>query len=454
MNDDEVHSEMNPRIAQFVCRYPFGVCAAVVNDAVAFADAGYDVDVFLYHAVEPALVDLDHRRIHIHDLSFVDAGTWVSRTPLRIRHRARQLQTGLDAVTARVRHRLTPHNDYRTVIPQRAIDAAADVMQGRQYQCLLGVEPQGLVMASVLGDRFDVPVLYHSLEMYSVQRDENATVFERTLDALEKVLHRRAAATLIPEDKIPTLFQSNEVIGHTAFHLPVGLIGPPVTKRTRFFHDMFGFADTDRILLQFGQAKRSEEIAAAAARLPDHWQLVMHGFFNDEDCRRIRQADTAGRVSFSRDLVKLNDLPRLMTAADVGLVFYPDHVHYHFCGRSSEKMAKHMQCGTPVITVDFPSFQRVLDEYACGVCVQSPADIPQALDVIDQNYEQFRNGAWRAYTEQYELSRHFPPVMEFVARLGSGGESVERAREMERDPSGQATTVADDSHVPSGEVTC
>ena len=242
------------------------------------------------------------------------------------------------------------------------------------------------------------------------------------LKHLERKYHAQAIATIIQdEERKRLLLADNGLTESKMFYVPVAMLGQPIQSRGRYFHERFGLPDSERILLQFGYIHKyrlSQQIAEAAQALPDGWTLVMHGFIGQDMVDTISELDVRKKIRLSRDLVDLNDLQRLVSSADIGLVFYTDdNLNDYNAGLASDKMARHMQCGTPVITIDFPSFRRIVDRYRCGICVGDSEGIPDAVRQIEADYETYRAAAFRCFADNYEFSRHFRPVIEFVSRL-------------------------------------
>jgi glycosyltransferase involved in cell wall biosynthesis len=131
----------------------------------------------------------------------------------------------------------------------------------------------------------------------------------------------------------------------------------------------------------------------------------------------VSLTDKQLRLAISSDLVELDELTMLAASANIGLVFYiGDTANTYLIGQSSEKMARYLQCGIPVITNDFPSLKRIVESYNCGVCVVDPAGIPAAIAQISEQYARYREAAFRCYNEKYELSRHYQQFIEYLGR--------------------------------------
>jgi len=162
----------------------------------------------------------------------------------------------------------------------------------------------------------------------------------------------------------------------------------------------------------------SREIILAGRSLPEPWVTVLHGPVDQNRHVGLPDSDGSDKVVLSTELVKWDSMGHIVSSSDIGLVLYTDsNLNEYNTGMSSEKMARHMQCGTPVIASDFPSFQRIIDRYGCGLCVSNPTQIRDAVKKIESDYEAFRNNAFRCYEENYEFTRHFNEVINFIEML-------------------------------------
>lgn len=432
--DDNKTTDKDLRVAFFVSGYGLGTSASIVNSAIMFAQSGYQVDLFLCYVPDSHLVTFRDERICVHDLGNVPQTSvqFISKVghfvkvvlraiiPAKGRAKLRKL------LKRRRSHEMAsscPGESEFGFIPETALDAAAEVISDNDYQCFFGIEQRGLIFAGWLGAQFNVPVVYYSLELYLSNYPHWTGDRFPLLKHLERKYHAAAIATIIQdEERGRLLLADNGITQSRMFYVPVAMLGEPIQSRGRYFHNRFGLPNSERIILQLGnihEHRQSQQIAKAAQTLPNGWTLVMHGLIKPDMAEEISKLDVHSKIRLSRDLVDMHDLPELVSSADIGLVFYTDdNLNNYHTGLASDKMARHMQCGTPVITIDFPSFRRIVDKYKCGICVSDPQEMPHALRQIEADYESYRAGAFRCFADNYEFSRHFRSVVEFVSQLG------------------------------------
>lgn len=396
-----------PQIAVFLSQYGFSGTAAVLNVLVLLARDGYEVDVFIHEPWDdPAQVAPLHPSIRIHHL-----------TPPAVPPRP----AWTDRLHSQVRQLLKIKTPPPVIAPS-ALEAAVAIMKTKRYRCYFGVEPGGLIFAGLVAERLPAPLLYFSLELYVTSNPYCKGEKFQQVKKLERRYHPRAVATIIQdEERARVLLDDNRTTGGKVFYMPVGLLGEPVRTRNRYFHERFQLPATERVALQLGSIHRhrlSGPIAQMTHRLPAGWSAVMHGLIEPSFATTLKSLAAPGRLHLSADLVALERLPMLAAAADIGLVFYTnDNVNDFLTGFASDKMARHLQAGTPVVTVNFPSFRRIIDQYRCGVCVEDPQQIPAAIATIAADYEGYQAGTVACYTDHYEMSRHFRAVLDFIRTL-------------------------------------
>ena len=429
------------RIALFVCRYAFGTSGSIINSAIVLAREGYSVDIFLYHASNPDLVSFDDPRIQVYDLTESKTATrsavagakrLVKKAlkrvvPESVRAQARVL---LPSLFVSGIPRVPISEPEFTFIPESILAKAVAAMANKQYLCFFGMEAQGLIFAGWLGSKLGVPVVYFNLELsFSGLAHYRPGLNLDLWRELEIKYHSWAVATIIQdEERARLLFENNRVFQHNVFFVPVALLGEPIRTRHRYFHQRFGLPGDERLLLHFGSINRyrkSPQVVQGVQKLPPGWTVVMHGALDESIREEMQRYDTGRRVILSTDLVPHKQLQILVSSADVGLVFYTDeNFNEYTAGLASDKMARYMQCGLPVIVNDFPSFRRIIDKHRCGVCVTSPLEISSVLPQIAAEYDVYREAAYSCYIAQYEFSRHFEPVLEFLRKISETGTMI------------------------------
>ena len=159
---------------------------------------------------------------------------------------------------------------------------------------------------------------------------------------------------------------------------------------------------------------------AAQSFRPDQ-QLVVHGpFYNNAAAmKQLTDLDTKRRVIFSTEMLPWDQVTAVGASADIGLVFYrSQYVNEFTTGRSSDKLARYLQSGIPVVCSDFPSFRQEVDRYHFGLCCSDFARMPDLVNRICDDYASYQNGARRAFEEVYNLDPYLDILVPTLRRLG------------------------------------
>ena len=313
------------------------------------------------------------------------------------------------------------------------VDQALNLMAGKRYRCLIGVEKQGLIWAGLLARKLRVPVLYYNLELYIDEGDYWRAIMPREADHLafwclllgERLHHRRAAATIIQDpDRARVLCQHNglQMSGATILYVPVSVLGTPYRQRSHYLHDALGLPHGQKIILYFGhlwERRYVLELTEVAQRFPDDWTLVLHGEGSDATVQKIKAIDRGQKVMLSRTMVPAERIQEVIASAEVGLLFYSGETdNERLTAFASEKIALYMQCGIPFVGFDYPGFRRLMEEEHCGVVVSRLDQLPEAIGEILACPDTFRQSAHRAFAKYYCFADNFAKVVDTIDRMG------------------------------------
>lgn len=126
--------------------------------------------------------------------------------------------------------------------------------------------------------------------------------------------------------------------------------------------------------------------------------------------RRIRALGHIDRTGVSETMAR----------SMAGIV--PLHPQANYLESLPVKMFEYMAAGIPVIASDFPLWRRIIDDSACGICVDplNPAAIAAAIDHLVLHPEQARQMGMRgrrAVTEKYNWRTESTKMLNFYSSL-------------------------------------
>lgn len=260
------------------------------------------------------------------------------------------------------------------------------------YDCLIGVDPGGLVLAHTLAR--GAPVAYYSLELWL--SDELQTAAEQQLKARSRALCQQAPFVVVQDAERGRLLAEDDGLDWERLVLvPNAPLGPARRRPTRYWHQHFGLPETARVALHAGSLgdwTGIQAIVDGVPHWPEPWVLVIHTRYDAESSpyvERLRARADGRRVFFSLKPVPRQAYDDLVDGADAGLAFYLATDESAFTrrniqtiGLSSGKLAHVLRAGLPVITNAQTSIAPALVEAGCGLAVPDASHVGAALATI------------------------------------------------------------------------
>ena len=290
---------------------------------------------------------------------------------------------------------------------------------------VVGVDPLGLVVADLARSKGSL-LLYWSLELFFLDRLRHPVL--RLLKRAERTCSRCARLTVVQDARrAESLVAENRLDPRHIAIVPNAPLGPGPAQRGRLFHERFGLPPSSRVVLHLGMIGDevlSRELATAASRWRDGTHLVFHERVRrspEEPLLKELVALGGGNVHLSLEPVPLDQLDGVVASADAGVALYRADLGPNFAlmASASGKLAYYLRCGLPVVCLDLPGMREIAEGFDCGICVDVPERIGDALETIWARYDELSRNAVRCYLERYEASRFFPPIL---AALGQGEE--------------------------------
>jgi hypothetical protein len=282
------------RVALVYPRANIDTVPSLVGAAEMLAERGFAVDIYCYSAAGEPTPRFVHPRISLRSLGvegLADHSTaslrgavrgvrWLpnaARAPLRRSYAA--LGAGLahgSRIVARVRHR------------------------AESYDCVIGVDPDGLVLAQSLAN--GAPVAYYSLELLL---SSEISAAETSLKAQERAFSRAAPFVIVQDaDRARLLAEDNALDPGRVVLVPNAPPGPARRQPSRYWHHKFGLPKDRRIVLHAGSLgdwTGIEDIVRAVPDWPAPWVLVIHTRYAAETSpyvERLRAQAQPERVLF------------------------------------------------------------------------------------------------------------------------------------------------------------
>lgn len=413
---------MSGRVAIVYPRSNIDSVPCLIGAVELLGDAGYEVDLLMRSQPGAPLACFNSPKVHVRWLG----ADGLDAPPAALRDVSRRLRF----IPSLARAPLARGYAVAAATVARGSRAVAEARaRGRTYDCVIGVDPDGLVLAH--GIAAGAPVAYFSLEL--MLSYELRTPEERALKARERTLSREAAF-LIVQDPLRgrLLSEDNNLDPDRLVFVPNSPRGRARRTPSRYWHDRFGLSTDARIVLHAGSLGSwtgVEHLVEAAPSWPEPWVFVIHTRYDAESSpyvEKLRAAADPRRVYFSLKPVAREDYDTLIDAADVGVGFYIPSADSAYTqrniqtiGLSSGKLAYFLRAGKPVIVNDATSLAAMITERGCGVAVPDAAAVAAALDPLDMGYEAYAERACAFFDAELQFEPAFQRVIERLERVRS-----------------------------------
>jgi len=300
-----------------------------------------------------------------------------------------------------------------------------------RYDCMIGVDPDGLLLASELAH--GAPVAYYSLEL--LLSEELTSMADARLKGAELQLSQEAPFVIVQDEaRGKLLAKDNSLPWQRLVLVPNSPRGPARRWPGRYWHGFFDLPAESRVVLHSGSLgdwTGIESIVASAPEWPSPWVLVVHTRYDAESSpyvEALRARADPGRVRFSLKPVPRQAYDDLIDGADVGIAFYvpSDASTYtqrniQVIGLSSGKLAYYLRSGLPVLVNRAASIAEQVEAWGCGVAVENAAQLPDALAWLAHDYARYSAASCAFFEKHMDVHRGFREVLERVDVLARRG---------------------------------
>jgi glycosyltransferase involved in cell wall biosynthesis len=291
-----------------------------------------------------------------------------------------------------------------------------------KYECIIGVDALGLILASAAAFFRSIPVGYFSLDL--LLRDSADSPYHKVVKWAERFCNRSAAFTLIQdEDRAKLLVRENRISPAQVVYLPNAPLGEANPGKTRILRKTLGLEDGQWLVLHAGSVDRwtsSLELARAAHSWPENLVMVFHVSLPlPTEYQHALLTHIDGKHTFlTQGPLALDQITRLIRSADIGIALYSvseRDQNMFIMGLASGKIAYYLQCGLPVVATGLPTLRRFIEQYRCGICVDGVDEVLGAIQTIISDYEGFSQRALECFKQEFQLDRFLPAIMEKLA---------------------------------------
>jgi len=285
---------------------------------------------------------------------------------------------------------------------------------------VLGVDRDGIILASLLAPRLRVPYALISFEIFF------AAEAGRAYKAPEIAACHDIQFALVQDPlRGERLMEENRIPKERLLFAPVA--GRAVQEgRPGFLRQRLGIPAATRIALSIGSTDNWTLVPAILDTTPDwprDWCLVIHHRYGHIEYikRRIMEVGARNVYLSSEGHIPAKDLGVLLGDADIGLGFYKstfDDPHtggnLKHLGFASGKISTYLQFGVPVLSNDIGPYSDAITVHGVGYRVSEIGEIAAILSRIPPRSPEISERCRRFFAERLDAAITIPPVADRI----------------------------------------
>lgn len=289
------------------------------------------------------------------------------------------------------------------------------------YALMIGVDENGVRSMLDYGRHVPCRKVYYSLHIREYQ---NPNRIEREITDGPDLAQACDWVITQDADRAALFREHYQVASEKMLYLPGAPLGTPERNRGFFFHDQLGIAHDKRIALFAGSFYDGLGLDLILPSLPDwpeNWVFVLHTHHRAMEnvhmafaIKLLKQMLPAERFWISTRPLDHVHVRQALDSADAAFACYnfvetneQTHANNQKVGHSSGKFSTALRSGVPVIVNPYTNLADIVRRYRCGVVIDSPADIPSALQEIGGNFELFSSGAIQAFQQEFDFQKAY-----------------------------------------------
>jgi len=286
------------------------------------------------------------------------------------------------------------------------------ISPAKKYDWIVGFDPEGLIRAALLSYSWDVPYIYHSLELYD--QEDACTETERLFSqqALLCLIQDEARADILAKtnginrDKIEIAYNSS--------------LGGILPQKNDYFRKKFGIPKNKTIVLATGTLLSItciDQIIDSVDNWPANFVLVLHGWIPDKSFESeiyAKMEANKEKIFLSTKILEAHEKNIVFQSADIGLVFYnPVDTNLRFAAGSAGKIFDFMRAGVPIVGNDIPGMSDLLEGNGCGIVVRDAWGIGNVLKNVREHYNSLRKKCLKSFPK-YEFGQCYEKLLKRI----------------------------------------
>jgi len=289
------------------------------------------------------------------------------------------------------------------------------------YSAFIVIDPHGFVLCKEYFPQ--ARPVYYSLELY-MSYDHYGLYYPKELMDFERRDINKTSGLIIQSEGKNTAFREDYKMRDSipSFLLPITYKTSSVRQKANMIREKYNIDSSRKIALHFGGIApwySCIEIALMFSALDD-WVLFFQGYpcpaeYLEELKCFIRDNNINNVIVTEETYEALDDVDKVLMSCDLGIAWYNDiSVGFRMAGKSSGKISAYFRFGLPVIVNSYPDTVEAVEKTGCGVCVDSIDSIPEAINIIESDYNGFAERCYEEYDKTYRFDVYASRLYDFI----------------------------------------
>lgn len=314
------------------------------------------------------------------------------------------------------REHLNYNNTYDSWLPANDVNFVSKVVEKQfNYKWMVGFDIHGLIRAAILSECWNVPFIYHSLEIEEPVHPLKKLEIEFSNNALITITQDEQRADILSNfNKLP---RSKLAIVHNS------MLGDINKEKHNYFRDLFSIPEDKIIVLATGTLLPItciDQLLNTVHTWPKSFVLVLNGWIPNQTfkkyvCKKIDEL--AGRVFLNTKILPIDQKNIIFQSVDIGLVLYAeDDTNLKYAAGSAGKLYDFMQAGVPVIGNNIPGMYNLIVNNGIGKVVSSVSDIGTSLIDVFNEYSVFKQNSFNCFGK-YRFEDSYNNLLNLISSI-------------------------------------
>lgn len=191
-----------------------------------------------------------------------------------------------------------------------------------------------------------------------------------------------------------------------------------------YFYENFNLEPDTKVVLSAGMISKnvcSLEVSEAIGNFTfdSKIKVIFHDRIKQNDkSEYLKEVIFRGKENLILSLkpLQFKELYKIFASAHIGLAIYNGAVsdNYKYMVGASGKLYQYLKFGLPVITSNLPGFKEFVSNNNIGVVVDSPNEIPAAIEKIINNYKFYKQNVITIFNDELNVDIYLNKIIKQI----------------------------------------